>query len=99
MEKKSKISVFGGTGMLGSAVTRNLKLKGYSDVQPVSLDTGFDLLNKQMVDDYIINLKPDYIFMVAGLVGGIIANNTRQADFLYKNALMILYTLESVKEH
>jgi GDP-L-fucose synthase len=99
MEKNSKISIFGGTGMLGSAVTRNLKLKGYSDVQPVSLDTGFDLLNKQMVDDYIINLKPDYIFMVAGLVGGIIANNTRQADFLYKNALMILYTLESLKEH
>ncbi|MCU0372670.1 MAG: NAD-dependent epimerase/dehydratase family protein, partial [Ignavibacteria bacterium] len=99
MEKKSRISVFGGSGMLGSAVVRNLAAKGYSNIYPASLDTGFDLLNKQMVDDYIINLKPEYLFMVAGLVGGIIANNTRQADFLYKNALMILYTLESVKQY
>jgi GDP-L-fucose synthase len=99
MVKNSKISVFGGSGMLGSAVVRNLSAKGYSNLYPASLDTGFDLLNKQMVDDYILNLKPEYLFMVAGLVGGIIANNTRQADFLYKNALMILYTLESVKQH
>jgi GDP-L-fucose synthase len=99
MLKNSKISVFGGSGMLGSAVVRNLSAKGYSNLYPASLDTGFDLLNKQMVDDYIINLKPEYLFMVAGLVGGIIANNTRQADFLYRNAIMILYTLESVKQH
>jgi len=99
MEKNSKISVFGGSGMLGSAVVRNLAAKGYSNLYPASLDTGFDLLNKKMVDDYIVNLKPEYLFMVAGLVGGIIANSTRQADFLYKNALMILYTLESVKQY
>jgi GDP-L-fucose synthase len=99
MVKNSKISVFGGSGMLGSAVVRNLSAKGYSNLYPASLDTGFDLLNKQMVDDYIINLKPEYLFMVAGLVGGIIANNTRQADFLYRNAIMILYTLESVKQY
>ncbi len=99
MDKKSKIAVFGGTGMLGSAVVRNLKSKGYENVYAVSKDTDFDLMNKQIVDDFMINLKPDYIFMVAGLVGGILANNSRQADFLYQNALMILYTLDSVKNH
>lgn len=99
MDKKSKIAVFGGTGMLGSAVVRNLKSKGYEKVYAVSKDTEFDLLNKQMVDDFMINIQPDCIFMVAGLVGGILANNSRQADFLYQNALMILYTLESVKNH
>jgi GDP-L-fucose synthase len=99
MDKNSKISVFGGSGMLGSAVVRNLSAKGYNNLFSVSLDTGFDLLNKQMIDDYLKRTKPGYIFMVAGLVGGIIANNTRQADFLYMNALMILYTLESVKKY
>lgn len=99
MEKNSKIAVFGGTGMLGSAVVRNLKSKGFTNIYAVSKDTDFDLLNKQMVDDFIINIKPDYVFMVAGLVGGILANNSRQADFLYQNSLMILYTLESIKTY
>jgi GDP-L-fucose synthase len=99
MEKNSKIAVFGGSGMLGSAVVRSLKSKGFADIYAISKDTEFDLLNKQMIDDFIINIKPDYIFMVAGLVGGILANNSRQADFLYQNSLMILYTLESVKTH
>jgi len=99
MDKNSKITVFGGSGMLGSAVVRQLNKKNYSNIYAVSKDTGFDLLNTQMVDDFIINIKPDYLFMVAGLVGGIQANSQRQADFLYQNSLMILYTLESLKNH
>jgi len=99
MDKNSKITVFGGSGMLGSAVVRQLNKKNYSNIYAVSKDTGFDLLNTQIVDDFIINIKPDYLFMVAGLVGGIQANSQRQADFLYQNSLMILYTLESIKNH
>jgi GDP-L-fucose synthase len=99
MKKNSKIAIFGGTGMLGSAVVRSLKSNGFTDIYAVAKDTGFDLLNKQMVDDFIINIKPDYLFMVAGLVGGILANNSRQADFLYQNSLMILYTLESINTY
>jgi GDP-L-fucose synthase len=99
MEKNSKVAVFGGTGMLGSAVVRSLKSKGFTDINVAAKDTGFDLLSKQMVDEFVKNIKPDYIFMVAGLVGGILANNSRQADFLYQNSLMILYTLESVKTY
>jgi len=99
MAKTNKTAVFGGSGMLGSAVVRRLEAKGYKNIYAVSKDTDFDLLNKQMVDDFLINIQPDYLYMVAGLVGGILANSTRQADFLYQNALMILYTLESIKEH
>lgn len=99
MANKAKTAVFGGSGMLGSAVVRRLEAKGYTNIYAVSKDTDFDLLNKQMVDDFLKNIQPEYLFMVAGLVGGILANSTRQADFLYQNALMILYTLESIKEH
>ncbi len=97
MLKTDKIVVFGASGMLGSSVVRRLNFSGYNNITSLSKDTGFDLLDKKMVDDYFIENKPVAAFMVAGLVGGINANNSRQADFLYQNALMILYVLESLK--
>lgn len=97
MNPTSTIVVFGGTGMLGSAVVRRLRDHGYTDVTVAAKDTGFDLLDLKSVEDFLALTKPQYLFMVAGLVGGIQANNTRQADFLYQNALMILHTLEAVK--
>lgn len=99
MNKDSKITVFGGTGMLGGAIVRRLKEKGYTNIQTPSRKSGTDLLVKDNVDDYFRNEKPDYVFMTAGLVGGILANNTRQADFLYQNSLMILNVLEALKEY
>ena len=97
MNNKSKIAVFGGTGLLGGAVTRTLKRKGFENVQVVAKETGMDLMNMEMVEKNIEENKPEYLFMVAGLVGGINANNTRQADFLYQNTLMILNVLEGIK--
>ena len=97
MNNKSKIDVFGGTGLLGGAVTRTLKRKGFENVQVVAKETGMDLMNREMVEKNIEENKPEYLFMVAGLVGGINANNTRQADFLYQNTLMILNVLEGIK--
>lgn len=97
MKKTDKITVFGASGMLGSSVVRRLNFSGYNNITSLSKDTGFDLLDKKMVDDYFTENKPVAAFMVAGLVGGINANNSRQADFLYQNALMILYVLESLK--
>jgi len=99
MKTDNKICVFGGSGMLGSAIVRRLKVQNYINIDAVSKDTGFDLLDKNQIDEYFKNKKPDNVFMVAGLVGGILANNTRQADFLYQNALMILYILDSLKSY
>lgn len=97
MNENSKITVFGGTGMLGGSIVRRLKDKGYSNIQTPSRKSGVDLLVKEDVDGYFKNEKPEYVFMTAGLVGGILANNTHQADFLYQNAMMILNVLEALK--
>ncbi|MBS1493218.1 MAG: GDP-L-fucose synthase [Bacteroidetes bacterium] len=99
MNKDSKITVFGGTGMLGSAIVRQLNKKGFTNVNAPSRKEGFDLLSKEKVDNYFEVYKPDYAFMVAGLVGGIQANNKRQADFLYQNSIMILNVLEAIKNY
>lgn len=99
MNKDSKITVFGGTGMLGSAIARQLAKKEFTNINTPSRKEGFDLLSKEKVDNYFEVYKPDHAFMVAGLVGGIQANNKRQADFLYQNSMMILNVLEAIKEH
>lgn len=97
MNKENKIAVFGGTGMLGSSIVRQLHNKGYRNILSPSRREGFDLLRKKDLEDFLEAERPEYVFMVAGLVGGILANNTRQADFLYQNALMILNVMESLK--
>jgi len=99
MDKENKIAVFGGTGMLGSSIVRLLKNKGYENVIAPSRKEGFDLLKNENVENFFQSVKPDNVFMVAGLVGGILANNTRQADFLYQNSLMILNVLEALKNY
>ncbi len=99
MNKQSKMAVFGGTGMLGGAIARRLSANGYTNILTPSRKNGFDLLKKDDVDNFFSSEKPDGVFMVAGLVGGILANNTRQADFLYQNALMILNVIESLAKN
>jgi GDP-L-fucose synthase len=99
MNTNDKIVVFGGNGMLGSSVVRRLQKQGLSNIVTVSKGDKCDLLNLETVNDFFKTEKPDYAFMVAGLVGGIQANNTRQADFLYQNAIMILNVLESLKNY
>lgn len=85
--------------MLGSSIVRRLEAKGYSEVLTPSRKSGFDLLKKEDVDEFFGNEKPEGVYMVAGLVGGILANNTRQADFLYQNAMMILNVIESLAKN
>ncbi len=97
MDKKNKIAIFGGSGMLGSAIHRRLVFEGYENIYLPAQADGFDLLNRDTVDNYIKGNQFDNIFMVAGLVGGIHVNNTRGADFLYQNAIMILNVIESIK--
>ncbi|MBT4376306.1 GDP-L-fucose synthase [archaeon] len=97
MDKDSKTLIFGGSGLLGSAVKRVLYTKGLENVlAPRSKEV--NLLEKAEVKKYLNKEKPEYIFMTAGLVGGIVGNSTRPADFLYENSMMILNLLESARE-
>ena len=84
MEKSAKIYIAGHKGMVGSAITRNLTAKGYNQIITRS-SKDLDLRNQQAVTDFFAEEKPDYVFLAAAKVGGIVANNTYRADFIYEN--------------
>lgn len=97
MDKYSKILVLGSNGLVGSSVVRRLKRDKYSNIF-TPLHSELDLVNKIQVEEYFKEIKPDNIFMVAGLVGGIMGNKNSNADFLYLNSMMILNLLEAIKK-
>lgn len=84
MEKNAKIYVAGHRGMVGSAILRKLQAEGYPNLL-VRSSQELDLRNQQAVADFFASEKPDYVFLAAAKVGGIVANNTYRADFLYEN--------------
>ena len=84
MEKNAKIYVAGHRGMVGSAIFRKLKAEGYTNLV-IRNSQELDLRNQQAVADFFAAEKPDYVFLAAAKVGGIVANNTYRADFLYEN--------------
>lgn len=84
MEKNAKIYVAGHRGMVGSAIFRKLQVEGYSNLL-IRSSQELDLRNQQAVADFFTSEKPDYVFLAAAKVGGIVANNTYRADFLYEN--------------
>ena len=84
MEKQAKIFVAGHRGMVGSAICRKLQKEGYQNVI-TKTSAALDLRNQQAVADFFAKEKPDYVFLAAAKVGGIVANNTYRADFLYEN--------------
>jgi GDP-L-fucose synthase len=84
MDKTAKIYVAGHRGMVGSAIVRQLQKAGYFNVLCRS-SAELDLTNQAAVRDFLNLEKPDYIFMAAAKVGGIHANNTYRADFIYQN--------------
>lgn len=84
MEKNSKIFVAGHRGMVGSAIYRKLQKEGYQNII-TKTSKELDLRNQQAVADFFAAEKPDYVFLAAAKVGGIVANNTYRADFLYEN--------------
>ena len=84
MNKTAKIFVAGHRGMVGSALMRALQAKGYGNVITQGRET-LNLLNQTAVGDFIRTECPDYIFIAAAKVGGIHANNTQRAEFLYQN--------------
>jgi GDP-L-fucose synthase len=84
MEKESKIYLAGHRGMVGSAIHRRLKKEGYENFVFRTSDE-LDLRNQQAVADFFLQEKPEYVFLAAAKVGGILANNIYRAEFLYDN--------------
>ena len=84
MEKNAKIYLAGHRGMVGSAIYRKLVKEGYNNII-TRTSAELDLRNQQAVTDFFVAEKPDYVFLAAAKVGGIVANNTYRADFLYEN--------------
>ena len=84
MQKDSKIYVAGHRGLVGSAIVKNLQQKGYINI--VTRAHGeLDLTNQQAVEAFFQAEKPEYVILAAAKVGGIVANNTYRADFIYEN--------------
>lgn len=84
MEKSAKIYIAGHRGMVGSAIYRKLVQEGYSNII-TRTSAELDLRDQQAVTEFFNLEKPDYVFLAAAKVGGIVANNTYRADFLYEN--------------
>ncbi|MCF2447036.1 GDP-L-fucose synthase [Dyadobacter sp. CY345] len=87
MEKHSKIYIAGHRGMVGSAIARGLAKKGFENIV-TRTSSELDLRNQQAVADFFAEEKPDYVFLAAAKVGGILANNTYRGEFLYDNLMM-----------
>ena len=84
MEKSSKIFVAGHNGLVGSAIVKNLNKKGFTTII-TRTRSELDLTNTKDVNNFFETEKPDYVFLAAAKVGGIIANNVYRADFIYEN--------------
>ena len=87
MEKNSRIFVAGHRGMVGSAIVRLLRKEGFQQLL-LKTSAELDLRNQEAVNSFFEKEKPEYVFLAAAKVGGILANNTFRAEFLYDNLLM-----------
>ena len=87
MDKGSKIFIAGGTGMVGSAIVRKLTSDGFSNLILRS-SKELDLRSQQQTEQFFASEKPEYVFLAAAKVGGIVANDTYRAEFLYDNVMI-----------
>ena len=87
MEKQAKIYVAGHRGMVGSAILRGLHKRGFENLL-FRKSSELDLRDQTAVADFFRKERPDYVFLAAAKVGGILANNTYRADFLYENLMI-----------
>ncbi len=87
MQATDKIYIAGHRGMVGSAIMRKLERDGFTNIITRSSQE-LDLTSQQAVNDFFAQEKPAYVFLAAAKVGGIVANNTYRADFIYKNLMI-----------
>ncbi|MBK2257751.1 GDP-L-fucose synthase family protein [Francisella philomiragia] len=84
LDKSAKIYVAGHRGLVGSAIVKNLQSKGYTNLV-MRTHAELDLTNQKAVEDFFKTEKPEYVILAAAKVGGIVANNTYRAEFIYDN--------------
>jgi GDP-L-fucose synthase len=87
MNRESKILVAGANGMVGRAIVRNLETKGYVNIIRGTRDD-VDFTNQEEVERYFCSEEPEYVFLAAAKAGGIMANKTYPADFIYDNLMI-----------
>lgn len=87
MNKNSKIYIAGHRGLVGSAIVNNLQARGYTNLV-FRTHAQLDLLDQRAVAEFFATEKPEYVFLAAAKVGGIVANNTYRADFIYENLMV-----------
>lgn len=98
MEKNAKIYVAGHNGMVGSAIVKQLKLNGYHNIL-VKTRAELDLTRQEQVEDFFAKEKIEYVFLAAAKVGGIMANSTYPADFMYENMMLEMNVIKSAHLH
>lgn len=94
MEEKAKIYVAGHRGMVGSAIVRVLKKKGYTNII-TRTHQELDLCRQRDVEEFFEKERPEYVFLAAAKVGGIMANQEALADFMYENAILEMNVIHS----
>jgi GDP-L-fucose synthase len=94
MDSDSRVLVCGANGMVGSAIVRNLEEKGYTNIIK-GVRHIVDFTDELITDEYIQSVEPDYVFVAAAKVGGIMANNNYKADFLTQNLRIQTNIIES----
>ncbi|MFA9378172.1 MAG: GDP-L-fucose synthase family protein [Lachnotalea sp.] len=98
MEKNSKIYVAGHRGMVGSAIVRNLKMQGFSNIVMRS-SSELDLRRQVQVEQFFKKEQVEYVFLAAAKVGGIMANSQYPADFMYDNMILEMNVIKSAYEN
>jgi len=98
MNKNAKIYVAGHRGMVGSAIIRALKNRGYSNII-TKASSEVDLRNQAAVNEFFSDEKPEYVYLAAAKVGGIQANNTYRAEFLYDNLMIAANVIHAAYLH
>ena len=94
MEKDAKIYVAGHRGMVGSAIVRSLEKQGYHNIV-VRTHKELNLCRQEDVEQFFAQEKPDYVFLAAAKVGGIVANAEALADFMYENMILEMNVIHS----
>lgn len=98
MEKEAKIYVAGHRGMVGSAIVRALKKAGYENII-MRTSKELDLRRQDAVEEFFTDEKPDYVFLAAAKVGGIMANSKYPADFMYDNMILEMNVIRAAYQN